>query len=154
MTVNEYSEPADSRPTGLSVLPTIEEMEDKDLAPEERESIQRGLRALANHVWRLGRTRTKSKSHPAWLRAIGQFWKECREDATASRADVANRVGMPEDELALFEAGLLDPADLPATFPSDLAAAIGDPDALSRYYGIFEQPRRRRARRASRRSVD
>ncbi len=116
----------------------------KKLTREEKAAVDRRVRALGRHIGRLGKARPGSKGHPAHLRAIGQYWKQCREEAGLSAAAVALKMGLAADELSLFENGLLDLADLPEEYLDRLAGAIGAASALETYYDLFTGRKSRR----------
>lgn len=86
----------------------------------------------------------KLKSHPAFLRATGLYWQQCREEAELQMSIVAHRMGISADELSLFEGGLSDVADLPEDFTDRLSQSIGLPETLKVYDELFGQRRGKR----------
>lgn len=111
------------------------------LTPVARRAVDRRLRALVRHVDRLDRIHAGSGSHPVVLRGVGQYWRERREESGIPAGTAARKVGIAYDELSLFEAGLLDVADLPEGFVDRLAEAIGRSDAIPAYEQLFPQHR-------------
>lgn len=120
-------------------------MTDTQHAPQSDPDGDLGHRAIdglrprfRQHLLRLARIPSQSSAHPGYLRAAGKFWQSLRRHAGMSLIETAERVGrVTSRDLSLFEAGLLDPEDLPADFIDRLAAALGRHDAVALHIAKF-----------------
>lgn len=61
-----------------------------------------------------------------YAKAVGLFWQDQRIKRAVPREDLADAMGMEEEDLIAFEGGFMSPQDLPPDFAAKIAHALGD----------------------------
>jgi hypothetical protein len=103
------------------------------------------FRAYVDELWRRLRLFSKrSAAIPAeeqgsfeWLVAAGAFWRQAREEASVSRADVAQQLGISINQVRFLELGLVSRHELSERRLRQYAEAIGDPELYDRFRQQF-----------------
>ncbi|HEY3059297.1 MAG TPA: hypothetical protein VGL99_10020 [Chloroflexota bacterium] len=113
-------------------------------APAKADAAE--LRQYMDELWqRLRLVARHSAPLPAsapgsvdWLASVGRFWWQARERAGLSRADLAQRLDRPLNQVRFFEFGLFSIQELKNGFLLDYARALGDPELVARFREEFE----------------
>jgi Helix-turn-helix domain len=115
-----------------------------DQALANRNSAE--FRAYVDELWRRLRVFSKrSAAIPAqergsfeWLSAAGAFWRQARERASLSPADVAEQLGVSVNQVRFLELGLVAPNELSERRLRAYARTVGDPDLYDQFRDQFE----------------
>jgi hypothetical protein len=73
-----------------------------------------------------------------WLASVGRFWWQARERVGLSRAELAQRLDRPLNQVRFFEFGLFSVQELKQGFLLEYANALGEPDLIARFREEFE----------------
>jgi hypothetical protein len=101
--------------------------------------------AYMDELWRRLRLFSKrSAAIPAeeqgsfeWLVAAGAFWRQAREQASVTRDDVAEQLGISVNQVRFLELGLVTAHELSERRLREYARAIGDPELYERFRQQF-----------------
>jgi helix-turn-helix protein len=104
------------------------------------------FRAYVDELWRRLRVFSKrSAAIPAqergsfeWLSAAGAFWRQAREQASLSREELAEHIGVSVNQVRFLELGLVTPNELSERRLRDYARTVGDPDLYDQFRDQFE----------------
>jgi hypothetical protein len=73
-----------------------------------------------------------------WLASVGRYWWQARERVGVSRAELAQRLDRPVNQVRFFEFGLFSVQELRNGFLHRYADALGEPALVDRFRDEFE----------------
>lgn len=84
-----------------------------------------------------------SKGSVEWLGRIGKFWWQARENQGLSRYEVAEKLGVPVNQIRFLEFGMPTPNEL-RSLTDRYAEALGQPDLSDQFCKTFNLPKLKR----------